>query len=254
MKKATTKISMIILISIISFGIVHAQTEEIMLNLSRDFGYSSGTGKIQGLFSMKVTSSIQLIEVKFFIDTIMIGTDTSEPFKIQFSTDDYAIGVHKVYVIGTTLEGQELQSREIKVEFVSAQEGNKAALSIIIPMIGLVLVIGIISITIPILTARKRGFIPSGTARNYGIAGGTICSKCKRPFALHFMAPNMLMGKLERCPHCGKWGLVRSFPLEKLREAEKNELVSLEQGNSFIAARDEENLKNELEDSKYQGL
>ncbi|MCJ7652038.1 MAG: Ig-like domain-containing protein, partial [Candidatus Lokiarchaeota archaeon] len=97
-------VAMLALLILLGFGIVYAQGDEITLKLSRDFGYASGTGKIQGLFSMKVTSSTQLSEVVFYIDSKSIGKDALEPFKLQFNTDDFSPGVHSLYAIGQTVE------------------------------------------------------------------------------------------------------------------------------------------------------
>jgi hypothetical protein len=254
MKKIFKSMLIVISIGFLGWGIVHAQTEEITLGMSRDFGYSSGTGKIQGLFSMKVTSTVRLKEVDFYIDTESIGKDSIEPYKIQFTTDDYPPGQHMLYAVGITLDERELRTKEINVLFVTADESNKAALSIVIPVLGLVLVITLLSAVFPALSARKKGTLPAGTARNYGFAGGTICPKCKRPFSLHVLGLNMLTGKLECCPHCGKWGIFRSYPIDKLREAEKAELDGMANilGNTNI--KTEEELRKEIDDSKFQGM
>jgi hypothetical protein len=235
-------------------GIVHAQTEEITFSMSRDFGYSSGSGKIQGLFSMKASSTVPVTEVDFHIDSTIILADKEEPYKVQFNTDDYPIGVHNLYVVGITTNGKQIVSKEVKVIFVSAEESNKAALGIIVPVLGLVLVITIISVLVPAISSRKRGKLPPSEARQYGFSGGTICSRCKRPFALHMFAPNMLMGKLERCPHCGKWGILRSFSIDKLRDAERAELEKSEIQNGNHGVSDEEQLRKEIDDSRFQGM
>lgn len=235
-------------------GIVHAQTEEISFSMSRDFGYSSGSGKIQGLFSMKASSTVPLSEVDFHIDSTIILADKEEPYKVQFNTDDYPIGAHSLYVVGLTTSGKQIVSKEVKVYFVSAEDSRKAAFGIIVPVLGLVLAITILAVLVPAISSRKKGKLPPGETRQYGLAGGTICSRCKRPFALHMLAPNMLMGKLERCPHCGKWGIVRSFSLDKLREAEKAELESSGSQNENHGVSDEEKLRKEIDDSKFQGM
>jgi len=61
-------------------------------------------------------------------------------------------------------------------------------------------------------------------------------------------------GTFQTCPlpYCSKWSAVRIQPLAKLREAEQAEL---EWGRVEIAKiSEEEKLRKELEDSKYQGL
>jgi len=254
MKKNLSSMLIVLILGMTIIGSVSAQSAELNLNFSRDFGYASGTGKIQGLFSIKATATVPLLDVEFYIDSKMIGNDNTEPYKIQFSTDDYPLGVHTIYAIGKSIDYKEIRSKDVIVEFVSAKEGNNAALSIIIPILGLVVLVSLLSAVIPAITSRKKGTLPPNSVRNYGLAGGTICSRCNRPFAMHFLAPNMLMGKLERCPFCGKWGIVRSFPLEKLREAEEAEKRSqMDISNNSVKSNDDQ-LKKEIDDSKYQNM
>jgi hypothetical protein len=40
------------------------------------------------------------------------------------------------------------------------------------------------------------------------------------PLARHFLAPNIGLKKLERCPHCGRWSLVSRASAEDLVAAE----------------------------------
>jgi len=237
------------------FGIAYAQGEEITLKFSRDFGFASGTGKIQGLFSMKVTSSEQLSEVVFYIDTESIGKAVVEPFNLQFNTDNFSPGVHTLYAIGHTIDGRELKTREEITEFLSPQDSKKATLTLIVPILGLSLIAVILSAVIPAFLTKKKGTLAPGTERNYGAAGGTICPRCSRPFPRHVFAPNMLLGKLERCPHCGKWGIFRIYPIDLLRKAEEAELdTDYFQGASKLPIDENDKLRGELEDTKFQGM
>jgi hypothetical protein len=254
--KKSQIISLLLALAVIfSFGIVYAQGEEITLKFSRDFGFASGTGKIQGLFSMKVASSEQLTEVVFYIDGESIGKDVNEPFNLQFNTDIYTPGVHTLYAIGHTIDGRELKTREEITEFISAQDSKKAMLTLIVPILGLSLIAVLLSAIIPVILSKKKGALAPGTERNYSVAGGTICSRCNRPFSRHMFAPNMLFGKLERCPHCGKWGIFRAYPMDVLRKAEESELDT---GNLKIASKtsidENDKLRDELDDTKYQGM
>ena len=242
------------MIFVFGFGFVNAQSEEITLKFSRDFGFS-GAGKIQGLFSMKVTSSVQLSEVEFFIDNESLGKDALEPFSFQFNTDNYSPGDHSLYAIGYTITGNALKTREELAHFISAEDSKKATLNLIVPILGLSLIVVIVSAVVPGIMTKKRGSVAPGTERNYGAAGGTICSRCSRPFLRHVFAPNMLFGKLERCPHCGKWGIFRAHPIDALRKAEKAELSSVtDQVLSNPSSSGEEKLHDELDSTKYQDL
>ena len=246
---------MLAIFFLLSFGIVYAQEEEIILKISRDFGYASGTGKIQGLFSMKATSFYKLAEVVFYIDSQPIGKDSIEPFKLQFNTDDFSQGMHSLYAIGIGLDGNEFITKEIRTEFISAQDSKKATLTLIIPILGLSLIAVIISAVFPVLFTKKKETITPGAHRFYGAAGGTICTGCNRPFSRHLLAPNLVLGKLERCPHCGKWGIYRAYPIDILRKAEETELeADYSQKANIILANEEDRLRNEVDDTKYQGM
>jgi hypothetical protein len=61
---------------------------------------------------------------------------------------------------------------------------------------------------------------------------------------------NLGLSKLARCPYCGKWSIVRIQSMAKLREAEQAEL---EWGKAEVLEEtEEEKLRKELDDSKYQ--
>jgi DNA-directed RNA polymerase subunit RPC12/RpoP len=98
----------------------------------------------------------------------------------------------------------------------------------------------------------KREELPLGAERKYGLRGGGICPKCKRPFALSLFSMNLGFSKLARCPYCGKMSAVRVQPLARLRQAERAELEQAE--GQVPGISEEEKLKKELDDSKYQGM
>ena len=54
----------------------------------------------------------------------------------------------------------------------------------------------------------------------YGPAGAAVCPRCWLPYSRNVLAPNLLVGKLQRCPHCGKWALVPAASEQELEEAE----------------------------------
>lgn len=231
------------------------QEDELTFSMSRDFGYASGTGDIQGTFSMIAKGPADLVKVSFYIDDQVIGEDSEAPFKLQFTTDSYGLGMHSLKAVGTTASGRVIESKTYQRNFVSADEGWKAALTIAGPILGLVLVISLVGVLGPVLMGKKKGSIPLGAPRNYGAAGGAICTKCKRPFPRHFFAPNMLFGKLERCPHCGKISIVAAASPAQLRAAEKAELALLAGDAMQVEGMsEEEKLRKELEDSRYHDV
>jgi len=253
MKKALFSLLLVVLLSMFVIGTVLAQTEELTLTFSRDFGYSSGAGDIQDTFSMKVSGPDDLARVEFYIDETKIGKDSEPPFRLQFTTDNYPLGAHRMYAIGYSANGREYRSKVVSANFVSADEGWQAAGKIAIPLIGIVFGAILLSVVVPLLLGRgKREELPLGAERKYGFHGGWICPKCKRPFVLHLWGLNLGLSKLDRCPYCGKWSVVRSLPLAKLRQAEQSEL---EQARGQIPEiSEEERLKKELDDSRYLGM
>lgn len=227
---------------------VGAQTEQLTLKMSRDWGYSGFGSDIQGLFTMRVTGPADLAKVSFYVDNTKIGEVAKAPFSLQFNTDDYPLGVHQLYAVGTSSGGQEYRSNILSAEFVPASSAGKTVL----PILGVILAALVIAAVVPLLFNRKVRNLPMGSERTYGVAGGAICPKCHRPFPLSFLSPNLGFSKLAVCPYCRKVSLVRPEPLVKLREAEKAELAG---GQPLVQeTSEEEKLKKEMDESKYQGF
>jgi len=251
MKKLSFGSFIAAIFSLIAVFAALAQSDELSISFSRDFGYSSGGGDIQGLFSIKVSGSDTLTKVAFYIDDTMIGEDVEAPFKLQFNTDNYSLGEHTVYAIGTTSDGNELKTQVVHANFVSASEGTKTAVRILIPVLGLVVVALLLAAVVPIITGRKTIPLEPGTPRNYPM-GGAICPKCQRPFAIHIYGVNLGLGKFDRCPYCGKWSVVRRTSLQNLRAAEEAELARAQETDQIPGMSEEEKLKKQLENSKFQ--
>ncbi len=252
MKKLTYMIVLILICQALA-GPAAAQTEpELKLNLSRNFGFSSGTGKIQGDFSAKASGPDDLARVVFYIDDQVLGEVNQAPFNLRFNTDDYPQGLHTLYARGYTSAGRELRSNEVQAEFVSAEEGWQSAMQIMTPLLLILGVVLVASVAVTLIGKRKYEHLPLGAPRNYGAAGGAICPRCQRPYPRNFLSPNMLVGKLERCPFCGKWAIVPAVPLETLRAAEQAELKDAQ-----VEAREEseeDRLRKDLDASRYQDL
>jgi len=124
----------------------------------------------------------------------------------------------------------------------------------VIPLLAVIVGLTVISFVIPTLFRRGKS-TPLGAQRNYGLTGGAICPKCQRPFVLNFMSLNLLIGKLDRCPHCGKWSLVHRTPIEMLRVAEQAELAQAQGNQAGVEGlSEEEKLKKALDDSRYQDV
>jgi len=257
MRKIGHLLILILLALLLTFPVLAQSDNELQFSMSRDFGYASTNGRdIQGTFSMKVSSPEDLVKVIFFIDNTEIGEDTEAPFRVQFTTDNYSLGVHSLSATGTTADGREVKSKVYERNFVSAEQGWKDAMKFVGPLLILTLGISVISVIGPVLLGRKkRGSIPLGTPRSYGAAGGTICSRCGRPFALNFFAPNMVVGKLVVCPHCGKVDVMARRSPAELQQAEEAERAMAAEGAPQVQGlSEEEKLQKELDDSRYQGM
>jgi len=250
-KKSFWPVLAVIVLVIIPLQAAAQSDTELVLRLNRNFGYSSGMGAIQGAFTMKAAGPQELDRVVFYIDSQAIGEVSQPPFDLRFHTDAYDLGQHRLYALGYTGDGRELRSNEIQVEFVSAEAGWQAGMRIALPILVIVFGMMAVSFVMMFVAARQAKSLPPGTARNYGAAGGAICPRCQRPFSRHVLAPNLLVGKLERCPFCGKWSVLPARQLAELRAAEAAELASA-QGEARRSADDEdERLRRELEDSRY---
>ena len=180
MKRMQIAFLIVTFASLFAFTTAFAQTEGLILRLSRDFGYGGFNNDIQGLFSMKVTGPADLVRVVFYIDSTAIGEVTQAPFNLQFNTDNYPLGQHKLSAVGYSTSGQEYSSNVIIVNFVPASSSTKVILPILVVVFGAIL----LSFIIPIGDGKgKTQNLPLGAERKYGLGGG-ICPKCHRPFAL----------------------------------------------------------------------
>ncbi len=244
-------------IGMLFFPIIPALAQadsQLLLTLSRNFGFSSG-GRIQGAFSAKAAGPGNLQRVVFLIDGQTLGEDDQAPFSIQFHTGDFSLGEHTLSAVGYTSDGQELRSNDVRREFVSAEQGWRTGLKIAIPIIAVSIGVVLLSALLPVIFGRRKGAgVPLGTPRSYGILGGTICPKCRRPFGIHIWGLDILVGKIDRCPHCGRWSLVRRVSPEALKAAEAAELDMAERNEGAPSVPPEEALRKELDNSRYLDL
>lgn len=249
------QISAVLILCSIMLGVlilpVYAQDEPVFtIRLSRDFGTAIG-GRIQGTFSVRVNGPDNLERVVFYIDGEQIGEDTADPFRLNFNTDSFPPGVHSFTATGFTADGQELSSNTVTPTIMSAEESRQAFTNNILPGI---IVIALLAIGIPVLATLflKQKKLEPGAARQYGVAGGAICPRCHRAYPRHLFSPNMLFGKLERCPFCGKWAIVAAAPPELLHAAEAAERQALEEHVGESPTDEADKLRRRLDDSRFE--
>jgi hypothetical protein len=256
MRKITLALTVaLLLLGLTANATLAQEANQLQLGLRRDFGYGLGSD-IQGTFTVSVTNPpANLSKVDFYLDTTLLGEVTQAPFSLQFNTDSYALGNHSLSAKGFTTAGTEMSSTVIPVNFVPASSATNAIIKIIVPIVGLVVLMIIISYALPlILNKGKISSLPLGAERNYGIGGGAICPKCHRPFPLRMWFVNMGPGKLDRCPYCGKWSYVRRSSLTELRAAEQAELEQARPETPIVGESEADKTKKELDDSRYQDL
>ena len=224
-----------------------AQTDDLTLSLSRSWGYGGPKGRIQGTFTFHVRGPDDLTSVAFYIDDQKIGELHAPPWKLRFQTDDYPLGEHRLYAIGTTRDGRTLRSNVLIRTFVPKSEGWRLALAIAIPII-------LLTILIPALLYwidRRRQ--PGKYTGYSGPFGGAICPHCGCPFARHWWGLNFGSKKYDRCPHCGKWSLVGRASPEALRAAAMAcGLESPPETPASSAPKHPSDWKQRLEDSRYE--
>ncbi|GAB4521465.1 MAG: hypothetical protein Fur0018_02010 [Anaerolineales bacterium] len=232
---------------------VHAQTEgapQLQFSLRRDWGYGGLNGQIQGHFTARVKGRDDLSRVVFYLDEQVMAEVDAPPFELRFVTDSYPLGKHMLYAVGYTARGQEMLSNVVYAEFVSAEQGWQEARRMIIPLLAIIFGGMLLTAAITWFAEQRRGPVPAGAPRTYGILGGAVCPKCGRPFSRHWWAPNILSGKFDRCPHCGKWSLVRMASRHDLRAAEQAELEAA-QFAAISAQTETQQHQRELDESRY---
>jgi len=229
---------------------VMAQEEqpELQISLNRDFGYGGFGNDIQGTFSIKVSGPEDLTEVAFYLDDTLMGTDVEAPYRLQFNTDNYEPGVHTIYAVGTLSDGTQLETRQLVQDFLSSEEANSKTFDLVGPILGITLLVSLIGFLVPMLTGKKGTQRPIG---EYGAAGGTVCPRCGFPYSRNVLSPNLVLGKLERCPHCGKWSIRARASQADLSAAEER-LRAAQDESAQIDIDPEDNLKRALDESRFE--
>lgn len=224
------------------------QPPELTLKLRRDFGYGGFSGDIQGAFTLRAESPDDLVEVRFYIDDEWIGTDTEADFAIQFNTGNFEAGIHTLSAVGLRADGSEVRSQGLTREFLSGDQAMGSIVALLVPLLGVILLLTLAGSLLPMITGRGGKKHPVG---QYGLSGGTVCPRCDLPYSRPTLGLNLGLGKLGRCPHCGKWAIVRRARPGELAEAEDRLRVDVAGGQVEAKPDEEESLRRALEDSRF---
>lgn len=227
-------------------GLAAAQTAQLDLRLSRDWGFGGLDNKIQGTFSLHASGPEDLVEVRFLMDGAVIQLDTEPPFSYQFQTGAFDSGQHQLSAVGKLRDGTEIQSAVIVRNFISAEDAGSIVKDFVLPLLLVVGAIAIIGVGGPLLLGRNRKHVPG----QYGAAGGAVCRRCGFPFSRSMLAPNLVFGKLERCPHCGKWAIVPRASATALADAEER-LAAEGKVQAPSAESEEEKHRRLLDESRF---
>lgn len=241
---------MLLLAALFSTSTVHAQEGEPILafRLNKIFGYALGSS-IQGSFNVSVSDDEDLIRIALLVDGVQVGYDEEAPFRIQFSTSDFTPENHSIQVRGITAEGEEIASRIMELTFLSSEQARTQTIDFIVPLLVVVLVVMVLAAVFPALLGRRKNAFQPGS---YGPSGGAVCSRCQLPFSRSFLSPNLMIGKFERCPHCGRWGIVRRASSADLEAAETRLATTF--SSDAIQQEDEASLlRRMVDDSRYEG-
>jgi hypothetical protein len=243
----------VILMLALSAFPVFAQQDEFRLGVTRVFGYSSGD-EIRGSIKLYIIGSTATIKsVEFLLDGKSIGTGVAPSFDITFQTTDFAEGYHDLSASVETLDGQTVNVASRRFNFVSQASEASGVGKFIIPLLGIILVVIVFAVGAQVLFFSKKFInMPPGTPRHYGLRGGTICPRCKRPYPLHWWAINAgIRSRFDRCDFCGKWAVVGPKPIEELRAAERKELKTSEGAAPVVEKTEDEKLREMIDKSKY---
>jgi hypothetical protein len=229
-----------------------AQEEDgaLTLEVRRIFGFRLAN-RIQGRYKFVVSGPDDLERVEILVDGEVQYEIAEEPFTYEFSTSDFTPGLRTFKAVGYTDTGAILQSPEGAYSVLSAEEAQEGLTKYVIPLIvGIFVIVGLVGFVSSLIT-RKRGQYRIG---EYGPAGGAVCNRCGMPFSRHVLSPNLVVGKLERCPNCGAVAIVRRGSPVELREAEKRLLADLHAGRSDRVEDEGKRLKRMIEDSRFDDL
>lgn len=223
----------------LSFSSVFAQgSSQFGLRLRRDWGYGSGAD-IQGRVTLSLTGDTGAVsKVVFSMDDAVIADLSEAPFSFSFSTDDYPSGLRRMSAKVFTSDGASQEATPISYNFLSKEQANSASTNVIV----LAVVVILVSIGLSVfISSRNKG----SETTNGGINGLAVCQRCGKTFPRSILGLNVVVGKFERCPHCGKWQLTRrASPLEIQLADSRNKPKT----DSLPETKAE---KDELEDSKF---
>ena len=132
-------------------------------------------------------------------------------------------------------------------QVVAQEEDSNRTFYIVLVIVGLSLVGRAISSWLANRNRQKVGLPPI-----HGPLGGTICPNCAQPYAFHLWSVKLVLARLDRCPHCGQWKIVRRYP-PHIVEAAAEAALEVPKGKTAVSSSlsSEEQLHKKLDDSRF---
>ena len=224
------------------------EANQLTLRLTRDFGYGAG-GDIQGTFSYRVDGPDNLERIVFLLDGEPIAEDSEVPFRYQFKTEEYDVGLHTMSAIGYTSDGQELTSNSITRNFISGSASLKNSVILVGGI--LILILGGRYLSSRISNRGRDKKTANGVSID-GPYGGTICKHCNKPFARHWWGFNLVTGKYDRCPHCHKWSMTQRIHPDLLAASlEAMQMADAQESKPSSTNAPDDDLHRRLDDSRF---
>lgn len=140
MKNRIFMLFVLAMVFALSFTAVMAQESPFTLRMVRDWGYGNGTD-INGRMSLSVKGDqAQIQQVTFFIDGEVMASVTSAPFKLQFDTNNFESGMHRLTAEVKTIAGETYTTNGLVSNFVEKGAANQSTLKILLLVGGIVAV------------------------------------------------------------------------------------------------------------------
>lgn len=199
----------------LSTSLVNAQGESSWtINLRRNWGYGAGSN-IQGSMTLSLSGDlVSVTRVEYFIDDQVLSDQNEAPFSFSFNTDNYEEGVHELHARVYTKNGEVISVGPSIYNFLSSAD----AMNTTFQLIGVILGITLLGMAITYFASSRNR---SSGEKSVGPLGLAVCKRCGLAFPRSIFGFNLVAGKFERCPHCGKWQLTRRASAAEIEQAER---------------------------------
>lgn len=224
------------------------EEERISLRVVKIFGFRVGN-KLQGRIGLRVEGPEDLVRVEFLMDGEVINEDAEAPYRYEFSSGEFVAGEHAISAVGYTSDGRALSSEVGTYTILTSDQAVEGVQKYMVPFIIGAVIFLVIAGWISSAVTRRKGKFRIG---EYGPAGGAVCKRCGMPFSRHVLSPNLVVGKLEKCPNCGAVSVVRRGTPDELRIAEERLLADLHQKRQVPVDDEEERLRRMIDDSRFE--